>query len=283
MKSMNNFSILVNSFDSFEDCWEPFFRLFSIYWPDYKGKIYLNTNFKDFSFENLNIISTQTAINEPKKDPQAIPWSECLIRALDKIDEAIVLYMQEDYFLKDIVKDDIINKYVHLMNDNPDIHCIHLTDQGVEAEKPSGKYETLWTVPKKLQYRISCQAALWRKTTLKQYLRSHESAWQFEDWGSKRAALLDHNFYAVDPNWCRKDHFEILPYVFTGVIRGKWFKEVVPLFDKHNIMIEYSIRGFFESRKLSNKIRLIRKLKRIPVGVRSSIDLFRLRFNRTVV
>ena len=280
---MNTFSILVNSFDSFEDCWEPFFRLFSIYWPDYKGKIYLNTNFKNFSYGSCNIISTRVAADKTIKDPHALPWSDCLIRALNKIDEAIILYMQEDYFLKDFVKADIVNRYVQLMSDNPDIHCIHLTDQAVDAEKPSEKYETLWTVPRKHKYRISCQAALWRKDTLMKYLRSYETAWQFEDWGSKRAAMLDHNFFVVDPNWCKKDHFEIIPYVFTGVIRGKWFKEVVPIFDRHNILIEYSMRGFFESRNFSKKERLIRKLKRFPVEIRSSIDLFGLKLKRIIV
>lgn len=31
-----NYSILVNTCDKFEDCWNPFFKLLSIYWPDYQ-------------------------------------------------------------------------------------------------------------------------------------------------------------------------------------------------------------------------------------------------------
>ena len=52
----SNFSILVNTTDSFSDCWNPFFKLFKKYWPNYGGKIYLNTEIKDFKYEGLNII-----------------------------------------------------------------------------------------------------------------------------------------------------------------------------------------------------------------------------------
>jgi hypothetical protein len=54
---MGQYSILVNTCDKFEDCWDPFFKLFKFYWPDYTGTIYLNTEYKDYSFEGLTIVS----------------------------------------------------------------------------------------------------------------------------------------------------------------------------------------------------------------------------------
>ena len=63
--------------------------------------------------------------NTPNK---RITWSECLLRALNLIDDDIILYMQEDYFLKDFAKNDLVEKFVQLMHDNSKIDCIHLNN-----------------------------------------------------------------------------------------------------------------------------------------------------------
>jgi hypothetical protein len=259
----DNFSILINTTDSFEDCWIPFFTLFKKFWPDYTGKIYLNTETKVFTFPDLDIVSVQNNKNTPTK---RITWSECLLRALKSIDSDIILYMQEDYFLKDTVKNDLVDKYVQMMHENKDIHCIHLTDQAVIPEKNPSNYDGLFPVILKQRYRISCQAALWRKDVLLSYLRSYENAWQFEEFGSQRAAILKHNFYVVDKNWVKLNQFEIIPYVFTGIIQGKWKEEVVPLFDKNEIRIDYKIRGFIKnSPKRTLKMKLKKRIGRIQI------------------
>ena len=105
---MLNFSILINTTDNFKDCWFPFFTLFKKYWPDYSGNIYLNTETKVYAHEGLNIISIQNNIYTPDN---SITWSECLIKALQVIDDEIILYMQEDYILKSFVKSDLIEKF----------------------------------------------------------------------------------------------------------------------------------------------------------------------------
>jgi hypothetical protein len=267
------YSILINSTDSFEDCWFPFFTLFKKYWPGYTGNIYLNTETKTYTHEGLNIISIQNNIFTPKNK---ITWSECLVRALIVIDDEIVLYMQEDYFLKDFVKNDIVEKFVQLMHDNYKIDCIHLTDAASPGEIIS-EFEYLYITPKIHQDRISCQAALWKKGTLLLYPRKYETAWNFEWWGSKRAAILNHNFYVVDRNWVKSDSFEIIPYIFTAVVGGRWLKEVVHLCELHNIKIDYSKRGFFERKTLSLNMRIRAKWKRLPTEIRSYFGLIQLK------
>ena len=270
---MSKFSILINTTDGFEDCWFPFFTLLKKYWPEYTGNIYLNTETKTYSHEGLNIISIQNNKNTPN---QRITWSECLIRALNVIDDDIILYMQEDYFLKDFVKNDIVEKFVQLMHDNYKIDCIHLTDAASPCEIIS-EFEYLYTTPKIHQDRISCQAALWKKDTLKLYPRNYETAWNFEWWGSKRAAILNHNFYVVDRNWVKSNSFEIIPYVFTAVIGGRWLKEVVPLCELHNITSDYSKRGFIERKTLNLNMRIRAKWKRLPTEIRSFFELIKLK------
>jgi hypothetical protein len=254
----NVFSIFINSCDSFEDCWFPFFKLFSKYWPDYKGIIYLNTEYKSFSYDGLNIVCTKVceANNVPKN--KRATWSQCLKWALEQIDTDIILYMQEDYFLKDFVKNSIVINFVSLMHENSEISCIHLTDQAVIAESKLSKYKNLHIIKRKQRYRISCQAALWKKDVLSSYIRTYENAWQFEEFGSKRAAISDHNFYVVDNNWVKLNSFEIIPYIFTGIIQGKWKDSVLNLFNSNNIVIDYTLRGMHEAftqKKIIDKIR----------------------------
>ena len=271
----NKFSILVNTCDKFDDCWNPFFKLFSTFWKSYKGKIYLNTEYKNYSYKNLNIISVKGC--EEKQDANLITWSECLKRALESMEEDVVLYLQEDYFFKDNVENDIVEQYVDLMDNNENIHCIHLTDQAVKGSKESKEYEGLNIVDLKQRYRISCQAALWRKDVLLGYIRTYESAWEFEEFGSQRAERLQHKFYvvkAVNNRNLELNEFEIIPYIFTGIVQGRWFEEVVPHFRKHNINIDYSIRGFVkEAPRRSLKTKLYSKWKRLPALIKNFLDL----------
>lgn len=79
------------------------------------------------------------------------------------------------FFLKDKVKTDIIDEFAELMLQNKDIKCIHFTDQSVLASDKS-EFEHLYDIQKKQKYRVSCQAALWRKGELFELLRIREDA-----------------------------------------------------------------------------------------------------------
>ena len=272
---MVNYSILINTTDSFEDCWVPFFTLFHKYWADYTGQIYLNTETKDFSYPGLNIVSIK---NNSKNPEERITWSECLIRALNSIDNEVILYMQEDYFLKDYVKNDLVEKYVQMMQTNSGMDCIHLTDQGLIHDKKSEKHEGLFSVLPKQRYLISCQAALWKKEIMLSFLRTYENAWQFEEFGSQRAAIVKPNFFGVDKSWIKLNEFEIIPYIFTGIIQGRWYEPVVDLFENHSIVVDFSKRGFVNGApKRSLLFKLLSRWKRIPVLWKNWFDLKELK------
>lgn len=268
----NRYGILVNTCDNFEDCWLPYFKLKAKFWPDCTARIYLNTETKDFSYPGLNVVALRVARPVQRK----LTWSECLIRALDKIKEDIVLYMQEDYFLKERVQNQWVEHYVMLMHGDQSIHCIHLTDQGVIPDGQS-QYPGLYGVKVRQRYRVSCQAALWRKDVLKALLRAHENAWQFEWFGSKRSAKMHHNFYVVDPNWVKLNQFEIIPYVFTGIVKGRWKEEVVPLFLNHDITLDFTLRGFIkDAHPRSWPTKFVDFTKRVPIMLESYLDLILL-------
>ena len=275
---MMSYSILVNTCDKFEDCWNPFFKLLSVYWPDCQGKLYLNTEYKDYSYPGLNIKSIK-GCNGKKIKGKFATWSQCLRWALETIDDDIVLYMQEDYFLRDRVKNDIVEDFVVFMEEHPAVKCLHLTLGAVTNEAPEkSEYPNLKIVQSKYGQRVSCQAALWRKDELLSLIRDDENAWEFEEFGSQRSAIMDHRYLVVDNSWVKMDEFEIIPYIFTGIIKGRWYEPVVPLFKANDIEIDYSKRGFVKDtprKPLLKKIQYY--LYKIPRRIKNQVELAKLR------
>jgi hypothetical protein len=51
----NDLSILVNSCDSYDDLWEPYFSLFHVQWADCPYPVYLNTETKRYNRSDMKI------------------------------------------------------------------------------------------------------------------------------------------------------------------------------------------------------------------------------------
>jgi hypothetical protein len=240
------YTILVNSTDSFEDCWYPFFTLFSKFWVGSKPKIVLNTETKDFSYTGLDIICSKVGRSNPTK---RLAWGECLLRCLDKINTDFILYIQEDYFINSHVNVEQINAFIKIMlkGQYPYISLVPFSNGG--PWHPT-HHPLLWEVDQKASYRISLQAGLWQKERLRSYIRRHETPWQFEVWGSKRAHRIKETFLSVSHDAFDNRSQQIIPYEPTGIVKGKWNQEAVcRLFLEHSIDIDFSNRGFYDPRQ----------------------------------
>jgi hypothetical protein len=190
-------------------------------------------------------------------------WSECLKYAIDSIDEDYFIYMQEDYFLHSKVKNSVVNEYFNLFKTN-NFDCLHLTDQcnnGPFITKTTDP--NFWEIPIKTKYRVSTQAAFWKKEAYLKLLRPWESGWDFENYGSIRSnnrlqaiMCLNQDIYNIKSN-------QLLPYVFTGVIKGKWNIEVQSIFKKNNIVMDFEKRGFVNLQKKFRPLRKVRSLSKI--------------------
>jgi len=238
----SSFSILVNTTDSFSDCWLPFFQLFKEYWPNYDGKIYLNTETKEFEYKGLNIISVKNGLTNQ-------PWSECLQYAINQIEEKHFIYLQEDYFLHSKVNHESVLEFYSLFRSN-NYDCLHLTDQCTNGpfDKNSGN-ANLWEIKEGADYRVSTQAAFWKTKSILSIIRPWESGWDFERFGTARSVALSVDITCVNQDVYKQNVNELMPYVFTGIIKGKWKPEVVPLFKNHEIDIDFNTRGFVGSQE----------------------------------
>ncbi|MEM1393602.1 MAG: hypothetical protein AAGG00_09980 [Cyanobacteria bacterium P01_H01_bin.150] len=254
-------TILVNSTDSFEDCWQPFFKLFSIYWQNCQYPIVLNTDTKTFSYPNLDIKCSQVALGESER----LSWSDCLIRCLDKIPTKYILYLQEDYFINDYVNTDIIHDFLQVMESEgcSHIRLMEIFGNRNEPYEKSSKYPLIWKLRQKCNYRISMQAGIWEKDRLRFYLKPNESGWEFERWGNIRAIKEPDTFYCQNMDYFNRQGKSIIPYSLTGIVKGKWLESaVVDLFEKHEIDVDYSIRGFYQLSKQQQIKQKLRKTAR---------------------
>ncbi len=267
------YSILVNTCDKFEDCWNPFFQLFKTYWPNCGGKLFLNTEYKDYSYEGLEITAIKGCESHNVPRSKRETWSRCLRYALEAIPDDIVLYLQEDYFLKAPVSNDIVEKYVGIMLDNPKIKCIYISNPSTWHDEPS-QYDNLYYVKRYQRYRVSCQAAIWRKDELLRLIRDYESAWEFEEFGSKRSSKMNNLYLGVPRSYVFDGFFEIIPYIYTGIVQGRWFEPTKPLFESHGIKMDYSRRGFLSDtpkERFGDKLK--RRLKRLWPVLRGNLEL----------
>lgn len=255
------YTILVNSSDGYNDCWDPFFTLFNKYWPDCKAPIMLNTEFKSYNFFGLNIKASQVNLGINRR----LTWSECLIEAIKKIDTPLILYFQEDYFIEKDVMVETINEFATKMLQDKSIKYIGLTDccNYLPFKKWIGD-NRLWEISKNSKYRISTQCGLWDKITLLSYLRPEENAWMFEIFGTKRAKRRDELFLTVNRDLNIKNL--IIFYQTTGIIKGKWLATMPTLFARESLEMDFSKRGFYtEQKPIFRKIETFKKLLKNPL------------------
>jgi hypothetical protein len=253
---MSDLTVLVNTSDGFEDCWQPFFTLFKRFWPDCPYPIVLNTETKSPHIEGLNVRPSRVGLNMA----QRLTWSECLARCLDDIDTPFVLYLQEDFFLEAPVQQHYIETFLEEMRAGR-ADVIRLMECGGSGPWKPTTNPLLWEVTQAAKYRIALQAVLWRKSTLRAHLRMHESPWQMEVFGSARARRIKDKVLCVNRDRFHGPGKEVFPYQPTGVVKGQWERHIVePLFLQHGIDVDFSKRGFYSAGQTSRRAPLVKRL-----------------------
>ncbi len=256
-----NVSVLVNSCDKYEKIWPTFFEMFNKFWPDCKYQIFLNTESKNYEPKGfkLKMLHSQN---------QNQPWSARLMKALKHIDTPYVLMMLDDFIFEESVNTNVLNMCVERMEKDKTIGVL----QFVVGNGSHGKSECYpeWEEQhKKDEYRINCQISLWNKAYLLKILRSFESPWEFEKYGSIRSRRYPEKVYA----WANEEN-----YVFTynwgkPIIGGKWnLDEVDRLEEKLGIRFDLSgresMRNYYENLNRNPKPKrdifwLLKKMKHI--------------------
>lgn len=237
---MNNCTIIVSSCDKYEDLWDPFFKLLTTYWGNCPFPIVLNTETKHYS----NIYFDVKTINSNHH-----AWGARLIDVLSQIDSDYVILLLDDYFLINNVNTVAINTCISYMELNKKIANFRfdssMIDKSINKDELISPYDGFVCLNES-DWKCNFSPSLWRKKTLLKYLRSHESIWGFEKWGSIRAKRYNEVVYKESIY-----NKPIFPFAFSkgekfasAVVNGKWILEIVlPIFEKHGISVNYDNLG----------------------------------------
>lgn len=253
-------TLLINSSDGFNDCWAPFLHFLGHYWPDFDYPILLNTETKDWSAPDFDLRASRVASGADRR----LTWSECLIRAIDRIETPLMLYMQEDYFIERPVRHDVVARATDLMIDHPEIGHIALTRHGSFGPFAPSPYPGFSVIGQKARYRVSTQAALWRPDVLRSYLDPRENAWMLEILGTRRARRRPDLFLVAD--FDAEAGGPAIDYTHTGIIKGQWHHAMPALFARHGIDVDFARRGIYSPPPYwRGKWAVFRKLAESPI------------------
>jgi hypothetical protein len=233
------FSVFVNSSDSYADCWRPFFQLFRRYWPQCSAPVFLNTERSGWDQGDVPVVCTRVQAGCPGR----LTWSQCLGAGLAQVPTPLVLYMQEDYFLHRPVLHSRIMDAARFMLATPSVAHVGLTKHGSRGPHDQCGIPGMLRIRRDAAYRISTQAGLWRTSALASYLDSRENGWMFEIYGTWRARRRDDLFLTMD---CDPAYGgPPVDYLHTGIIKGRWLPGIEDVFRAHGIEVDFSERGFY--------------------------------------
>lgn len=200
----------------YRDCWEPFAALFDHFWP--------NPN------ATLEFITDSPGSSKSS-------WCDVLNDYITKVQEPILL-MQEDFFLSAPVRTELVHRAIE-QYEAQKAGCVRLYPCPGGIQDYGDPHYAI--VPRGTQYRISCQAALWRPSYLKQILSACGSTpFDFEIRGTELAEMLD------EPVLAFKRELQPWPmeYLCSAISRGKWNPDAKVLCDRLGISADWSQREF---------------------------------------
>ena len=228
-------TLLINSCDAYEDILDTFFELLNKFWPDLKYDIVLST-------ETLNYQNKYFKIENIHPSEKKCSWTKRMYETLEKIKSEYVLFMLDDFFLYDYVKNNEIEKCVEIFDKDRDI--VNFTYWPIMNGTIDSDYPDYFLRKENVKHKVAAIAALWSRKQFMKYIKDiDEDIWEFEINGTIRSNTL----YPKDKFYCLSHTNDVIPYNFSkyGLISGKWFKDTVNLFENLGIKFDFEKRGIF--------------------------------------
>ena len=238
--------LVVSSCDKYEDAWYPYFELVKKFWPEHPTKIFLVTETKDYSHQDLDITVCKFGKN--------VTWSERLYKTLEEIETKYIIFSLEDFFLLDYVKQDKIEKCIEWMEADSDIAECRLHSCEHQSLVESEEYAPFRIAGSDTPFRLDTQVALWNREALMSFIDLSESPWQFESDGTKRIKNTNKKFlwlYSEEPYNLEDKIFpyRIYQWFGYGIAWGHWLWENKKWFKENGIKgVKYHRLGVISKR-----------------------------------
>lgn len=217
--------ILVASCDKNTETFDAFHHCIEKYWSNHPEIIY----------------ATETEINPYYKTiTHDIPlenWTKRIRMTLNDIDDEQILFMIDDCFIRDYVDTGRIEYLKDKLRGNIAVF-------NFEKSFDSNDIETDIIGFKKRQhnsvYEVSLMCGLWQKDKLLKVLEKDCNPWQIE--GEQNNYGFDYYINTADYiiDWGYRT------FIPSGIFKGRWCKEVIDFFEKENIEVDYSKKGFVD-------------------------------------
>jgi hypothetical protein len=241
---LNSLAVFVNTSDGYKDCWPLFFQLFDRYAGALRERpVYLNTERLSFAWPGLSVVSTAVW---PVARAERPGWGERCSAGLHAVHEPFVLYLQEDYFMTGPARGEVVENALAQLERDDSLGVVYLNAHGPRYRRSRDHSEGLIEILPPAGYLVNTQAAVWRRDFLLSLIEPWENVWMFEKFASVRGLRGGHRFLAVAPAVLAES--PVFDYGNTGIARGQWQMECVPLFEREGLAVDFSRRGFYQMR-----------------------------------
>ena len=215
--------ILVLSCDKNEDTFEPFHHCIEKYYPNHPEIIYATETIKNPYYKTI-------CHKEPLEK-----WSKRIRETLNEIDDDQILTIMDDQFIRNLVDVERIEYLKTQLKGN-------IAMFGFEKSYDEKDEETDVIGMKKRQhgasYEVTINCGLWQKDKLIDVLKGEHNPWdiEFRQDNCGYDYYINSGEYIIDWGY--------VTWIYCGICKGKWCREVIPFFEKEGIVVDYNKRGF---------------------------------------
>lgn len=187
---MKDLAVVLHTCDAYERLWKGW----AFCWRKFQGGTDLYDSRLYFMNEKKPI-----PLSLFRQGSQVIPyptgkgeWSDRLIKGLTNIPEPYVLYMQEDFWLRDTISDGILNELMVEISQRP-AHAVKImghTPRLAATLQPTMKGEKFQRFKIDSPYFFSHSPTIWYRPHLMACLGPNESPWRNETTGNERCKRM---------------------------------------------------------------------------------------------
>ena len=247
---------MILSCDKYSDLWEQITKNAKEQFSDLGMPIYLVSNLADFRGDNIYVIKTGEDNN----------WSDSFKSALEKIDESKLLVILDDiYITKKPLASEVLRCFEILESNQLGTFHARPTPKKRRYNNNHGDW---YEFSNNDEYTANVYA-FWDKHSLLSILKSGESAWDFEVYGSRRL----NRFY-------RSGAYNLSLLEMAHLIeKGEWVPEIQEIVKHLRLSISLDTRAISKKSGYSNLLRNLFfnvTLNVLPTGPRRFLlDFFR--------
>lgn len=217
--------ILVLSCDKGKDIFDAFHHCMEKYWSNHPKIIYATESIKNPYYETISK-------NYPLKQ-----WTKRIRETLEEIPDNEILIMIDDCFIRNKVDEERIEYARSNLKGNIAMFNFEKSFDNNDIETNLKDFKKR---SKGSPYEISIMCGLWDKKKLIDILEGEHDPWYVEENPNPKGYdfYINSGEYIIDWGY--------VTYIPSGLVKGKWTRNIIEFFEKEGIKIDYEKRGFID-------------------------------------